>query len=325
MATAGFERGVSLRSPARFSEAANRLVHLWRPAPTTATRRWPMRSPTCGCAPRATGCTRTRRSPACSRADPIGAEASLNKIFWSEMDVRMHELALQILGPEAERMSGPASAGWTASCSRCPAPSMRAPTRSSATSSPTGSWPFRRGSDHAVLVHRGPAPVRREPAPAARQAVHPAHVREVWDDGSGHLPALWEHLAEHGRPVAAGRRGSTAVWAPPSSMPCSCSPSSGGRPCPARCSSTWWGRPRTPPHRMGPGTRRLPRRHRVAGSTAAPTCPTPRSADVILTRDGMLHRLQLPRRGGHRRWTPLASSRATTRCWRSTRRPSSMR
>ena len=36
----------------------------------------------------------------------IGAEASLNKIFWSEMDVRIHELALDIAGPEAERMDG---------------------------------------------------------------------------------------------------------------------------------------------------------------------------------------------------------------------------
>jgi alkylation response protein AidB-like acyl-CoA dehydrogenase len=31
----------------------------------------------------------------------IGAEASLNKIFWSEMDVRMHETALQLLGDQA--------------------------------------------------------------------------------------------------------------------------------------------------------------------------------------------------------------------------------
>ena len=37
---------------------------------------------------------------------PIGAESSLNKIFWSELDVRIHEFALQIIGPEAERMSG---------------------------------------------------------------------------------------------------------------------------------------------------------------------------------------------------------------------------
>jgi alkylation response protein AidB-like acyl-CoA dehydrogenase len=32
----------------------------------------------------------------------IGAEASLNKIFWSEMDLRMHETALRLLGDRAE-------------------------------------------------------------------------------------------------------------------------------------------------------------------------------------------------------------------------------
>ena len=42
----------------------------------------------------------------------IGAEASLNKIFWSELDIRMHELALEILGdrwdllPEAPAAEG---------------------------------------------------------------------------------------------------------------------------------------------------------------------------------------------------------------------------
>lgn len=34
----------------------------------------------------------------------IGAEASLNKIFWSEMDVRMHETALRLLG-DRERVA----------------------------------------------------------------------------------------------------------------------------------------------------------------------------------------------------------------------------
>jgi alkylation response protein AidB-like acyl-CoA dehydrogenase len=32
----------------------------------------------------------------------IGAEASLNKIFWSELDLRMHETALRLLGERAE-------------------------------------------------------------------------------------------------------------------------------------------------------------------------------------------------------------------------------
>jgi alkylation response protein AidB-like acyl-CoA dehydrogenase len=31
-----------------------------------------------------------------------GAESSLTKIFWSELDVRLHETALRYLGPAAE-------------------------------------------------------------------------------------------------------------------------------------------------------------------------------------------------------------------------------
>lgn len=108
MATAGFERGVSLRSPARFTEAANRLVDLWRahadPADTAladaVTDVWM----------RAEGYRLHTYRTVTSMLDgnPIGAEASLNKIFWSELDVRLHELALDILGPSAERLSGDA-------------------------------------------------------------------------------------------------------------------------------------------------------------------------------------------------------------------------
>jgi alkylation response protein AidB-like acyl-CoA dehydrogenase len=38
----------------------------------------------------------------------MGAESSLNKIFWSEMDIRMHETALELLGAGAE-LEGDAS------------------------------------------------------------------------------------------------------------------------------------------------------------------------------------------------------------------------
>jgi alkylation response protein AidB-like acyl-CoA dehydrogenase len=34
--------------------------------------------------------------------DPPGAESSLTKVFWSELDVRLHETALELLGYEAE-------------------------------------------------------------------------------------------------------------------------------------------------------------------------------------------------------------------------------
>ena len=107
MATAGFERGVSLRSPARFSEAVNRLVALWRrlgdPSDTAlsdaVTDVWMQ----------AEGYRLHTYQTVTGMLEgrPIGAEASLNKIFWSEMDVRIHEIALQIIGPEAERMEGP--------------------------------------------------------------------------------------------------------------------------------------------------------------------------------------------------------------------------
>ena len=31
--------------------------------------------------------------------EPVGAESSLNKIFWSELDIDLHQTALRLLGP----------------------------------------------------------------------------------------------------------------------------------------------------------------------------------------------------------------------------------
>jgi alkylation response protein AidB-like acyl-CoA dehydrogenase len=111
MATAGFERGVSLRSPARFSAAADRLIGLWReradPTDTAVrdavTDAWML----------AEGYRLHTYQTVTGMIEgrPIGAEASLNKIFWSEMDVRIHELGLDLLGPEGERTDGP-DADW---------------------------------------------------------------------------------------------------------------------------------------------------------------------------------------------------------------------
>ncbi len=41
----------------------------------------------------------------------MNAESSLNKLFWSELDVRLHETAMDLLGPEAE-VDGPWSRGF---------------------------------------------------------------------------------------------------------------------------------------------------------------------------------------------------------------------
>jgi alkylation response protein AidB-like acyl-CoA dehydrogenase len=38
----------------------------------------------------------------------LGAAGSVNKVFWSELDVALHETALDLLGPEAEVASS-----WT--------------------------------------------------------------------------------------------------------------------------------------------------------------------------------------------------------------------
>ena len=91
MATAGFERGVSLRSPARFSAAADRLVALWRehadPSDTA------LRDAVADAWMQAEGYRLHTYMTVTHMLDggTIGAEASLNKIFWSEMDVRIHE------------------------------------------------------------------------------------------------------------------------------------------------------------------------------------------------------------------------------------------
>jgi alkylation response protein AidB-like acyl-CoA dehydrogenase len=107
MATAGFERGVSLRSPARFNVAVERLISLWADIgdPDDDT----MRDAVTDVWMQAEGYRLHTYMTVTKMLEGahIGSESSLNKIFWSEMDVRTHELALQLLGSDAERLDGP--------------------------------------------------------------------------------------------------------------------------------------------------------------------------------------------------------------------------
>lgn len=114
MATAGFERGLMLRSPARFQSTAHRLVKLYR---ETVRRGAPVAP---GARERVARCWMDAEAYALNTYQTvsrllagggIGAEASLNKIFWSELDVRMHELALELLGPRAELLDGGGEGG----------------------------------------------------------------------------------------------------------------------------------------------------------------------------------------------------------------------
>ncbi len=112
MATAGFERGLMLRSPARFQDTARRLVELARAHGDTVERAMQSEVARCWIAAEAYTLETHRTVSRLLAGGKIGAEASLNKIFWSELDLRMHELALEILGDRGELLSGaPAADG----------------------------------------------------------------------------------------------------------------------------------------------------------------------------------------------------------------------
>jgi alkylation response protein AidB-like acyl-CoA dehydrogenase len=110
MSTAGSERGLSLRSPARYTEAAARLIELFHqrggpPAAADAVARAYMDAEAYRLH---TWWTATR----VTRGHAVGPEASCNKIFWSETDVAIHQAALALLGPEAELLESGGPGEW---------------------------------------------------------------------------------------------------------------------------------------------------------------------------------------------------------------------
>lgn len=102
MATAGFERGLMLRSPARFQHTAARLIGLYRENAPACDGTLRDEVVACWMDAEAYALETYRTVSRLLAGGKIGAEASLNKIFWSELDVRMHETALRILGDRAD-------------------------------------------------------------------------------------------------------------------------------------------------------------------------------------------------------------------------------
>jgi alkylation response protein AidB-like acyl-CoA dehydrogenase len=99
MSTSSNERGMSLRSPARFLATAERLVAQWKDNPDPAftdrvadawIKAQAYRLHTFGTVTRLAG------------GGELGAESSVTKVFWSDLDVALHQTALDMQGPEAE-------------------------------------------------------------------------------------------------------------------------------------------------------------------------------------------------------------------------------
>jgi len=99
MSTSSNERGMSLRSPARFLAPAEKLVAQWKqnPLPEFTDRvadAWikaqAYRLHTFGTVTRVAG------------GGELGAESSVTKVFWSELDVDIHQTALDLRGADGE-------------------------------------------------------------------------------------------------------------------------------------------------------------------------------------------------------------------------------
>jgi alkylation response protein AidB-like acyl-CoA dehydrogenase len=109
MATTGSERGLTLRSPGRFMATAQRLIDLYHERgddPALRDRlvaayidaeayRWQ----TFGTVTRIVAGQKT------------GPESSMVKVFWSELDVELHDVALELLAQHGELLDG-ADAAW---------------------------------------------------------------------------------------------------------------------------------------------------------------------------------------------------------------------
>ena len=104
MATAGFERGLLLRSPARFQYTARKLIELYKANRAIADRDPSIRDAVIEAwtGTEAYALSAYHTVGRLAKGARIGAEASTNKIFWSELDLKMHETAMRILGARGE-------------------------------------------------------------------------------------------------------------------------------------------------------------------------------------------------------------------------------
>lgn len=109
MATTGSERGLTLRSPGRYTATVSRLLELAKDRAVDTALRARLAQAWMDAEAYRLFTLRQVSDEQAGRGRP--GESSLNKLFWSELDIRLHELALDVLGPGAE-LEGPWSKGF---------------------------------------------------------------------------------------------------------------------------------------------------------------------------------------------------------------------
>ncbi|RNL79506.1 acyl-CoA dehydrogenase family protein [Nocardioides marmorisolisilvae] len=116
MSTAGNERGLSLRSPGRFCAAADRLLELWKDRGADAPQ---VRDAVVDAWIGAQAYRLFTWGTVTRLADggEMGAAGSVNKVFWSELDIAIHEAGLDLLGADAELLDTPWMDGYVFSLS----------------------------------------------------------------------------------------------------------------------------------------------------------------------------------------------------------------
>jgi alkylation response protein AidB-like acyl-CoA dehydrogenase len=115
MSTTTSERGLTLRSPGRFMAAADRLVELFVSTSDTAPDAAAAAADSVVDAWMDADAYRLYVLGSALRAiegQPIGAESSANKLFWTELDIAIHTAALALLGERATLTGDAEAVAW---------------------------------------------------------------------------------------------------------------------------------------------------------------------------------------------------------------------
>lgn len=105
MSATNSERGLTLRSPGRFLKTAADLIELYRRSPTE--RQLKVRDRLTVAWAKAEAYDKLTKSQVAliEGGNTVGSETSINKLIWSELDVELHEIALELIGESALTMN----------------------------------------------------------------------------------------------------------------------------------------------------------------------------------------------------------------------------